>query len=328
MLNATHLDGLPLVLGATAGILLTPVVTTGLLAAVGFSAAGPVAGKALLSPPEPSLTLLAASIQSGIGNVVAGSLFATCQSVAMGGAIPTVVTVIGAGVGTAVGALVGGGGSDGGEGDEGGGDENGGDGSDGASDGDGGAADTTSVGASVTSASMGSSTIKKSSTRRRTSPRHSKPHRSEKMPTRIQTPPPSVGKSRYLAVVNPYPLNANLELDADRRALALWLACCAGKNVLRAMFYRPSVSPSKPLFYFIPYLTNNQLTRPTKFPEMVVIEVNQEFDRFRELLGQHVWSEFLVKPTKEHRGKSSTVFYSTFNTGRLVRNGSSCIASL
>ena len=48
---------------------------------------------------------LAAVIQSGIGNVAAGSLFATAQSVAMGGAIPTVVTAIGAGVGSAVGAL-------------------------------------------------------------------------------------------------------------------------------------------------------------------------------------------------------------------------------
>jgi hypothetical protein len=50
---------------------------------------------------------LAPVIQSWIGNVAAGSLFATAQSVAMGGAIPTVVTAVGAGVGSVVGQAVG-----------------------------------------------------------------------------------------------------------------------------------------------------------------------------------------------------------------------------
>ncbi|KAF8262694.1 hypothetical protein EI94DRAFT_1601208 [Lactarius quietus] len=58
---------------------------------------------------------------------------------------------------------------------------------------------------------------------------------------------------------------------------------------------------------------------------MVVIEVNPDLERFRELLGQHVWSEFLLQPTKEQRGKSSTVFYSTFHTSRLVNNGWKCV---
>jgi hypothetical protein len=58
---------------------------------------------------------------------------------------------------------------------------------------------------------------------------------------------------------------------------------------------------------------------------MVVVEVNYEF---HELLGQHVWSEFLMEPTKEHMGRSSTVFYSNFNTKRLVENGSLCISLL
>ncbi|KAF7870552.1 hypothetical protein EAF04_004296 [Stromatinia cepivora] len=57
------------------------------LGAVGFSAAGPVAGSA------------AAAWQSGIGLIEAGSIFAWCQSVAMGGA--AVGGVIGAGVGGA-----------------------------------------------------------------------------------------------------------------------------------------------------------------------------------------------------------------------------------
>lgn len=37
-------------------------------------------------------------MQAGIGNVVAGSLFAGAQSVAMGGALPATITAVGAGV--------------------------------------------------------------------------------------------------------------------------------------------------------------------------------------------------------------------------------------
>jgi hypothetical protein len=44
-------------------------------------------------------------MQAGIGNVAAGSLFAAAQSLAMGGAMSTVVTAVGAGVG-GVGGLV------------------------------------------------------------------------------------------------------------------------------------------------------------------------------------------------------------------------------
>jgi len=223
-------NGIPLVVGAIAGVALTPVVAPLALGLVGFSAAGPVAGT------------FAAIIQSGIGNVVAGSAFATAQSVAMGGAIPTVVTAIGAGVGSLIGATVAGG--DGGDGSDGGGGD--------ASEGDGDSGDGGNG-----------------------------------------TPP----KSRFLVVVHPYPLNANLELRADRRALALWLVCCIGKDALRAMYYRPSSL------------------------EKVVIEVDRECDRFNELLGQHVWSEFLVEPTKEEMGKSSMVFFSTFNPSRHITDG-------
>lgn len=118
---------------------------------------------------------LAASIQSGIGNVVAGSLFATSQSVAMGGAIPTVVSAMGAGVGTVVGAMARGDGdesdgeeSDGNGSDGKGGDENESDRNESASDregSNGGSSDaasgTTLVGTSVASASIGGTAIKK-----------------------------------------------------------------------------------------------------------------------------------------------------------------------
>jgi hypothetical protein len=62
------------------------------------------------------------------------------------------------------------------------------------------------------------------------------------MPKREKTPPPPDDEPRYLTVVHPYPLNANLMLHADRRKLALWLACCTGKEVLLAMYHKPTVS--------------------------------------------------------------------------------------
>ncbi|KAH9018785.1 hypothetical protein EDB83DRAFT_173211 [Lactarius deliciosus] len=118
------------------------------------------------------------------------------------------------------------------------------------------------------------------------------------MPKRIPTPPPPEDEPRYLTVLHPYPLHANLDLPADRITLALWLACCTGKDVLLAMFHKPAS------------------------PGMVVIEVDREFDRFDELLGLHAWSGFLLKPSEEQMDKSSKVFYCTYNTGRLVeKNG-------
>ena len=53
---------------------------------------------------------------------------------------------------------------------------------------------------------------------------------------------------------------------------------------------------------------------------MVVIEVDREFERIDALLGMHSWSEFLLAPTKEEAGKSSKVFYCTYNNGKAVKN--------
>ena len=44
------------------------------------------------------LGTLAAGLQSGIGNVIAGSLFATAQGTAMGAGIPIVANVVGGAV--------------------------------------------------------------------------------------------------------------------------------------------------------------------------------------------------------------------------------------
>ncbi|KAH9079506.1 hypothetical protein EDB83DRAFT_1280043 [Lactarius deliciosus] len=79
--------------GAIVGIVLTPVVVPPILHVLGFSAIEPVAGPAT------------ATMQAGIGNVAASSFFAIAQSVATGGVIPVVFTVIRAGLGGLFGAF-------------------------------------------------------------------------------------------------------------------------------------------------------------------------------------------------------------------------------
>ncbi|KAK0213900.1 hypothetical protein IW262DRAFT_1466464 [Armillaria fumosa] len=81
--------------GAITGAILTPIIMP---PALGFGAAGPVAYG------------IAATIQSGMGNVPAGSLFSSLQSMAMGGPIrPEIIVYIipGAVIGGIVGGLVG-----------------------------------------------------------------------------------------------------------------------------------------------------------------------------------------------------------------------------
>ena len=84
---------------------------------MGFSAAGPVAGKRrsplLRRCTTPSnllrcrtLGTLAAGIQAGIGNVAAGSLFAAAQGAAMGAGIPVLANVVGGAVSGTVGVVI------------------------------------------------------------------------------------------------------------------------------------------------------------------------------------------------------------------------------
>ncbi len=49
---------------------------------------------------------------------------------------------------------------------------------------------------------------------------------------------------------------------------------------------------------------------------MIVIEVDCEFQRFDVLLGMHSWSKFLLAPTAEEAGKSSEVFFCSYNTNK------------
>ncbi|KAK7685295.1 hypothetical protein QCA50_011658 [Cerrena zonata] len=73
---------------AAVGACVAPFLAPPALGVVGFSAAGPVAGS------------MAAGLQAGMGNVVAGSAFSVAQSVAIGGALP-VIGYIASGIMTA-----------------------------------------------------------------------------------------------------------------------------------------------------------------------------------------------------------------------------------
>jgi len=76
------------------GVLAAPFLVPAALGTVGFSSTGVVGGS------------IAAGMQAGIGNVAAGSAFAACQSMAMGGAIaPAAAAATGAATGTAGGLL-------------------------------------------------------------------------------------------------------------------------------------------------------------------------------------------------------------------------------
>lgn len=57
---------------------------------------------------------------------------------------------------------------------------------------------------------------------------------------------------------------------------------------------------------------------------MVIIEINRDYAHFDRILGEHRWSEFLQKPTKEESGRVTQVFYCTYNTGRIVQKNGAC----
>jgi len=105
--------------GIVGSLILTPLLLIPVLGAIGFSAAGPVAGNSdfffamlprrthVICHPATlfrRLGTLAAGIQSGIGNVAAGSLFAGAQAAAMGAGFPVIFSVIGGAVTGVLGA--------------------------------------------------------------------------------------------------------------------------------------------------------------------------------------------------------------------------------
>ncbi|KAI9568903.1 hypothetical protein HD554DRAFT_2096586 [Boletus coccyginus] len=120
------------------------------------------------------------------------------------------------------------------------------------------------------------------------------------MPKRIPTPPPADDEPKYLTVVHPYAISGtcNMELRKDREDFARWVACCINKDAFFAIFHKPSSRG------------------------MVIIEITRDYPHFDRILGEHRWSEFLQKPTKEEKGRATQVFYCTYSTGRIVqKNG-------
>ena len=71
----------------TVGAIVAPALIVPVAHVVGFGVGGPVAAS------------IAVGIQSGIGNVIAGSAFATAQAIGMGAAIPTSIYAAVASVG-------------------------------------------------------------------------------------------------------------------------------------------------------------------------------------------------------------------------------------
>ncbi|KAH8103490.1 hypothetical protein BXZ70DRAFT_734076 [Cristinia sonorae] len=115
------------------------------------------------------------------------------------------------------------------------------------------------------------------------------------MPARPRTPSPGPDEPKYLTVVSPYPLHANMELLGDLKQTVYWIASCIGPDPLFAVFHKPSA------------------------PNMIIIEVARSFDKWETLLGEHKWADFLRLPTHEERDKVSQIFYCKFSTGREVQ---------
>ncbi|KDQ56335.1 hypothetical protein JAAARDRAFT_59227 [Jaapia argillacea MUCL 33604] len=108
------------------------------------------------------------------------------------------------------------------------------------------------------------------------------------------TPPPSDDEPRYLTVVYPYPASAYM-LESDVKQMAFWLACITKPQNLWAIYHKPSAR------------------------NMIIIEVARNFQGFRELLGEHKWSQFLRNPSDDEKTKSSKIFYCTLGSGREVQ---------
>ncbi|KAG5641600.1 hypothetical protein DXG03_004664 [Asterophora parasitica] len=100
---------------------------------------------------------------------------------------------------------------------------------------------------------------------------------------------------KYFTIYQPYPLNANWELEDDYIAFSRWIATIIGTDPIHAFHYKPSARG------------------------MVLIEVDKKYPYNERLLGEHKWSEILNKPTNEEKGRVSQVFHSFYNTGRAAQ---------
>jgi len=56
--------------------------------------------------------------------------------------------------------------------------------------------------------------------------------------------PEAVEDSKFLTVVHPFPLNANMEVLNDFKEFMFWLASVVGKDHALGVYHKPSVSLS------------------------------------------------------------------------------------
>ncbi|KAL1703951.1 hypothetical protein EV121DRAFT_270781 [Schizophyllum commune] len=112
------------------------------------------------------------------------------------------------------------------------------------------------------------------------------------MPKREKTPD-TEPDSKFLAVYQTYPANADMELEDDQIRLARWIASIIPADYLVAIHYKP------------------------KARGMTLIEIlNECRDIGKVLLGEHRWAEMLREPTEDEKERTSRIYYSIYSTTR------------
>ncbi|KAF5360379.1 hypothetical protein D9756_005185 [Leucocoprinus leucothites] len=114
------------------------------------------------------------------------------------------------------------------------------------------------------------------------------------MVKRPKSPEP-VEDSKFLTVVHPFPLNANMEVPNDYKEFMFWLASVVGKDYALGVHHKPSARG------------------------MVVAEVSKSFEDFDKLLGEHSWNRFLRKCSTEESERKTRVYYSTYSNARALQ---------
>ncbi|TFK26496.1 hypothetical protein FA15DRAFT_679572 [Coprinopsis marcescibilis] len=98
--------------------------------------------------------------------------------------------------------------------------------------------------------------------------------------------------ARYLVIWQPYPLNANWELNIDYVKFAYWIASIMGSyESILGIHHKPSARST------------------------VILEIEKKA-KHEMLLGEHKWHEMLKSPRTEDNGRVSKVFYCVYPTTR------------
>ncbi|KAJ3506377.1 hypothetical protein NLJ89_g6901 [Agrocybe chaxingu] len=104
--------------------------------------------------------------------------------------------------------------------------------------------------------------------------------------------PPIEEDTRLFTVYQPYPLNANFEIEDNLKECALWIAEIIGNRHHIVIYHKP------------------------KSRGMILLEIPKEFTDHGRLLGEHRWGEFLKNPTDEERDRYTQVFHSFYSKVR------------